>query len=415
MAKAPTRRFNYQPRTAEDVKARANMKGGQYDSYLKDNFPVYKAKEGKNLIRILPPTWDGAKHYGLDIWVNFSVGVDNQSYLSLFKMKNKKDPLAEAKKQAERAGDEDLAKQLTPKLRTLWWLIDRLEEDKGPQLWAGPYTIDKDVANLCFDEDTGELLMIDDPENGNDLRFYREGTGRGTKYPASKIRLLPASALHADPGRAQAWLDFIEANPLPSCLRYYDYDHIANVFNGGGKSPEDEEEQQTAKPRLGAQTSHSQAMAGNGAAADSDDDDEEPAPAPRQRPRNAAPPADEDDEPAPPPRTGQRRAAAPPPAEEEADEPPPTTARRRPAAVEAEPEDEAEPEADPEPTPRAPRARRPAFEPEDESADEETVVSQPAPRGRRAAAAPEADPDEALSGDAIRQRLQARRATSRSQ
>lgn len=373
MAKVP-RSFNYQRRSAEDVKARANMRGGQFDSYIKDGCKVYKVKEGKNVVRFLPPTWDNARHYGYDIWVNYSIGSDNQSYLSLIKMKNSRDPLAEAKKLAERDGDEDLAKQLTPKLRVCAWVIDRMAEDEGPQLWPAPYTIDKDVANLCLDEDTGELLEIDNPENGNDLRFYREGSGPLTKYPASKMKLLAPSPLSEDVGTAQEWLDYITSKPVPSCLMFYDYAHIASVFSGG--TADQTEKKPETKPRLR----------------------EEPEPEP------------EEDEPqaAPPKAAGRFRARPEPEPEPELDlepepepEPKPTGRRRS-----FEPDDEPEPEPEPAPTTR----RRPApvddeLEPEEEE-PVEVAAPQPRRRGRAAEPEPEAEPE--LSGPAIRERLNRR-------
>jgi hypothetical protein len=85
MAKSE-RSFVYRKRSGEDVKQRANMRGGNFDSFIKPQYKLYKVKDGKNLIRILPPTWEGAKHYGFDLFVNYNIGADNQSYLSLSKM-----------------------------------------------------------------------------------------------------------------------------------------------------------------------------------------------------------------------------------------------------------------------------------------------------------------------------------------
>lgn len=252
------RGFRYQQRSREDLRERATQRGGNYDSYIKGNFKMFKPREGKNMIRILPPTWEGAKHYGYDVWVNYNVGVDNQSYLSLSEMKNEADPLAEARKQAERAGDKTLADQLKPKKRILFWLVDRMAEDEGPQLWAAPWTFDKDLANISFDEDTKDMVFIDDPENGCDVRFYKEGTGLTTNYDASKMRIMKASPLSEDQALEKDWLDFVQENQLPDVLQFYDYDHIAAAYNGQigsraekkqSRKQEDEDEIETAPPR----------------------------------------------------------------------------------------------------------------------------------------------------------------------
>src|SRR5882672_4625206 len=224
-----TRSFKYQRRSTDDVKERANAKGGNFDTFVKPQFKRYKIKEGKNLIRILPPTWDKAKHYGYDIHVNYSIGIDNQSYLSLSEMKGEKDPLEEARREAQRDGDEKLAKALRPQRRILMWIIDRLDEDEGPQLMDAPFTLDKSIANMSLDEDTKDVIYIDDPEEGCDLRFYREGTGLTTKYDASRMKLLKTAPISEDEKQQQEWLDYITENPVPDCLQYYDYDHISST------------------------------------------------------------------------------------------------------------------------------------------------------------------------------------------
>ena len=183
------RGFQYQKRDKADLKERANMKGGNYDSYIKPKFKQWKPKDGKNLIRILPPTWDDARHYGLDIFINFNIGADNQAYLSLSKHGKGDDPLAEARREAQKEGDKDLAKALNPNQRILYWIIDRNDEEEGPLLWSAPFTFDKSLSNLCIDEDTKEVIFIDDPAKGRDVRFYKEGTGLTTKYDPSKMKV----------------------------------------------------------------------------------------------------------------------------------------------------------------------------------------------------------------------------------
>lgn len=314
-----SRGFQYKPRDKENVRERANMRGGNFDTIFKPKYKLYKMRDGKNILRILPPTWDDAKHYGLDIYVNYNIGVDNQSFLSLSKMKSEKDPLAEAKKAADRDGDKKLSKALNPTQRILMWVIDRQDEDEGPQLFNCPFTLDKAIANLSFDEDTKEVVFIDDPENGCDVRFYKEGTGIKTDYDASKMKILKASPLCDDVDLQDDWLAFAQANPLPEVLNFYDYEHIAGVFDGniGSRGDEDEED----RPQ-------------------------------RRRPTQV----DEDEQP--------RRRSRPEPEEE--------APRRRPAAVE---EDE--------PPFEQPTRRRPRPEPEAEDEQEAKVeVEKPSIRDR---------------------------------
>jgi hypothetical protein len=241
------RSFRYQERTKEDLRERANMRGGNFDSIIKSQYKLYKVKDGKNLVRIMPPTWEKPRHYGFDIFVNYNIGADNQSYLSLSKMKNKADPIAEARLVAQKEDDEKLTKALSPTHRILMWVIDRMDEDEGPLLWAAPFTVDKAFANLAFDEDTKEVIFIDDPDAGCDVRFHKEGSAMLTKYDASKMKLMAASPLHENEKLQNQWLDYITENPVPDCLQFYDYEHISEVFNG--KAPAKPAEEDDPPPR----------------------------------------------------------------------------------------------------------------------------------------------------------------------
>jgi hypothetical protein len=235
------RKFTYKSRPKEDWSERANMRGGQFDSYIKPAYKLYKAKDGKNVIRVMPPTWKGARHYGYDIYVNYRIGPDNNRYLSLSKMGQGRDPIAEARLQAQREGDEALAKELSPAHHILMWVIDRLEEDEGPMLYPAPFTkVDKAFIDLARDPETGEIVEVDHPDEGCDIRFYKTGQGQtGTDYPAAKMRLLETSPLSSDEEKQEKWLEYITENPIPDCLNFYSYDHIAKVF-GGGAAPKDE-------------------------------------------------------------------------------------------------------------------------------------------------------------------------------
>lgn len=268
MAKV-TKRFEnlYAKRDPSSIKERANQRGGDFDSLYVPGTKLFKPREGKNLVRVLPPAWPDASHYGYEIWCNYGIGVDTATYLSLSKMKNEKDPIVEARKQAEREGNKELADKLAPRKRILFYVIDRNAEDEGPQLWSAPWTVDKDFCNLAFDEDTKEVVMIDHPEEGCDVRFYKEGTGLATKYDSSKMRILKPSILHEDEGVMNEWLEYIQNHPIPDILNFYSYDHIAGVFDGF--VPKDEE-----KPKRGPVSIPSEKVLPNKSVLRDDDEDE---------------------------------------------------------------------------------------------------------------------------------------------
>ena len=288
-------KFQYQKPNQETIQKRQNNSGGAGESFLSQKFPTFIIKEGDYQIRLLPATWDNAEHYGLEIFVNYGIGPDNSSFLSISKMKggNERDPVKEERERAIREGDRDYADTLKPNQRFLYWLIDRDKEKEGPLLWAAPYTLDKDLALLSQDKRTKELLYVDHPEQGYDVFFSRNGKPPQVRYTGLSLDRRP-SPLHDDPKVAEKWLQFVMDNPLPSVLIHRDYDYIKNVFGGGGGSvapaPKDDRPQTRAdrtrrpapaeeEPELGTRRKHPPAEedddfpARRGLPTDLDDDD----------------------------------------------------------------------------------------------------------------------------------------------
>jgi hypothetical protein len=221
-------RFEYKKRDDDTAKKRADMGGKDYDQYLKSDAKPYKPGEGNNTIRILPPTWAKPDHYGYDIWVHYSIGPDKQTYLCNHKMKGEPCPICEERAKAQRSGDEDYAKELEPKRRVLMYLIDRDKERDGVHVWAAPWTIDRDITQVSVDKASGEVLPIDSPEEGYDISYRKDGKDDRTKYSGVQVARRD-SALGKD-----SWLDFAVDHPLPTILNYFDYEHIAKEFGGGG-------------------------------------------------------------------------------------------------------------------------------------------------------------------------------------
>jgi hypothetical protein len=275
-----SRKFEYQARDRAAVTKRANQSSGRYDSMFKGDFSTWTPKEGTSRVRFLPPTWDEADHFGLDIFVHYGVGSDEQSYLCLQKMKEKDCPVCEEKSRAAKAGDTDYANKLSPIKRVLVWMIDRDDEDAGPQLWAMAWTNDKEITGLMVDERTGKVLNIDHHEHGYDVSFKRKGTKRKTQYTNFKIERDP-SPLCDDEDKMGEWLDFASEHPLPSVLQYYEAEYIAGVATTGGKESDEEEEEE--KPRKKRPR-------------DDDDDEDEDEDTPRNRSGKKVVDDDDDDE-----------------------------------------------------------------------------------------------------------------------
>jgi hypothetical protein len=230
------------------MRKRSEQWGNERDSFLKDHVPVWKPNDGENVIRILPPSWEGADHYGLDVYVHYGVGPDNSTYLDLVRMKKGPDPITEEMQRARQEGDEEYAKQLESKKRVLVYLIDRDKPKEGPMMWAMPWTVDKEIAIHSWDSRTQEALPVDSPEDGFDIIINRQGKGARTEYTV-KISRNP-SPLQMTPEIT----DLLDNHPLPECLNFYSYEQIQKAFLGGSKKSttaktSDYEERPASKPK----------------------------------------------------------------------------------------------------------------------------------------------------------------------
>jgi len=103
---------------------------------------------------------EGTLHYERTFWVHRGIGVDQSSYICLRKTCNEKCPVCEyrAKLSKDPDADEDLIKDLAPKERQLFNVIDTRDRDKGVQLWDISFhlfgkSLDARIRNA--DEDDG--------------------------------------------------------------------------------------------------------------------------------------------------------------------------------------------------------------------------------------------------------------------
>lgn len=224
-----SRKFQYVPRSSDQVKDRQDRAGNDREDILVKGVDKFAPHKGDNCIRILPPTWDDAEHFGLDVYVHYGVGSDNGSFLCPRMMKTGDCCICEERKQAEADGDEDYMRKLAYSHRVLYYLLDRDDEKKGVQVWAAPFaSIDKNVTAQTRDSRSGEILNIDDPDEGYDVEFTKEGEKERTKY--SGVRVVRHSS---DLGRDQdEYLETVMETPLTDLLVHASNEHIENVFFG---------------------------------------------------------------------------------------------------------------------------------------------------------------------------------------
>jgi len=322
--------YDYTPSFEATVK-RADDRHSQFDNLFKD-IKIFKAKEGQNGVRICPPTWQGAGHYGKRILIHSDIGPRNQRYLCL--RENDDSPYDncpvcdELKKLGPRATLDD-RKALQAKEQVVYYVLSRNAGDEPEvMVWLVSPTTDSEIAAQSVNRRRGSVLNIIDVDDGYDIEFTRKGTGRTTtRYSGYKVDR-DSSPLHEKMQLQEEAEDFINDNPLPTRLNFVTPERMTEVLFGTAKD-EDEEKQQGEReaPRDDRRGSRRQAV--------EEEEEEQP-----RRTRNR------DEEEAP-----RQRTRTPPPADDEEEEQPRRTRTRTPP-----------PEDDEEPAPRRARGRTPIEE-----------------------------------------------------
>ena len=182
--------FQYRKSDPDVVQRRAETKG-DYDRPIDAKHRMFTPAEGKNRVRILPRTWDeseGPAHWGLPVFLHYSIGPDNGTYPCPSKMGWGKCPMCEERNRLDAEGDKEGAKELRPSESTMVWVIDRNKEEEGPKIWRMPSSkIERVICDLSRDDETKALIDVDHPDKGRDVSFTRRGTGQTTEYSAVAI------------------------------------------------------------------------------------------------------------------------------------------------------------------------------------------------------------------------------------
>lgn len=219
-------KFVYKKRDSAQVDATLQLlrSGGSSQPFL-SKYTVWKPKDGLNTIRILPPTWEDAGHYGIIIALHYFVGPEKNTYVCPKKLNRTPCPLCERSEMLKAAGKKKEGETLEPRSRSLVWLLDRKEEMKGPQLWAMPMSkVDAAILLASKNKRTGNTYPIDDPEEGFDIFLTKSGQNMNTEYfPEIDRETSPVD---------QKWVDFVVEHPLPSVLNVLDYDVIKRDIDG---------------------------------------------------------------------------------------------------------------------------------------------------------------------------------------
>lgn len=244
---ANTRRFSafdYKPPSYDEAtRFTSEKRTSTFDSIVKSNGArFFKPRQGENTIRILPPSWEGARHYSYEVWVHNEVGPDKQQYLCLAqndRSPEKNCPLCD-ERHNPRLSQKDID-TLRPRPRNYIYLIDRSNENEGVLIWSISNQSDKEILSQSLIRRTQEYLPIVHPLDGYDIEFTRDGQGINTRYRGFKVMREP-SPLCEDRDRLEEWIKLIDDNPIPDILQFFSASHIRNVWHGKAGMDEEESE-----------------------------------------------------------------------------------------------------------------------------------------------------------------------------
>lgn len=210
---------------AEDKAQRSDSGGG---------VEYVKLKEGRNVLRLLPPTVgsDSPFHRVWQHYINTDDGklvVFECPWRGKHGSERERCPACEEAERLDRSTnplDKERARRLWPSRRVYANAIDRADPDAGTKVLVVGKMIYEGLLNIARDPDAGGDFTH--PETGFDVIVSRTGTGMDTRYKVTAAR--SNSPLSEDDAEADEWLDTMHT--LKDSVRGLTFDEIKAVATG---------------------------------------------------------------------------------------------------------------------------------------------------------------------------------------
>ncbi len=283
-AKRPSkeaRREAMKKRTQENAK---NREGGNWSRALDfkgEEVKFFKPKKGKNKIDILPYTVKTKHHpqgveagfedYVLDIFVHTKVGPKEGSYICPKRTFGKPCPICEEHDHLKKEGetDDDELRDLAPKHRVFYNLIDLKNEDEGVQLW--------EVSHFLFEK---ELLEEAEASEEEFVAFADLEEGRTIQFRASEVSKGGYNFMEY---KSFAFLDrdeidediLDETYSLDEYMIIVSYDELHAAFIGEDEADEDEDDDDEDDDEEEVKTKKKSSKKSKKVVEDEDEDDED--------------------------------------------------------------------------------------------------------------------------------------------
>ena len=229
--------WDYEGLKKEELKATKNvLKSSGIYAFLSPNVQVWRPKDGKNRIRIIPgvrpskedntilPMKFSLAGVAWLLWLHRSVGDERKMFLCKEKMLGKPCVICNERRKAT---DDVLRSSFKPSKLVLAWVWDRtdaMRESEGLKLGLFPYTLFEEILAQTEDPETGELIDIFHPLHGRDVFFIREMGENG--YPKySGVRISTRESVVPD-----EFAD--EVKPISSIIQYPNDDELKTYLFG---------------------------------------------------------------------------------------------------------------------------------------------------------------------------------------
>lgn len=210
------------------------QKGGSAD--------FFKPKEGRNILRFLPPR-RGAKSPFVKVYQHY-IKVPHQDRPVVFacpRYFNKPEPCiacakAEQLHKSGKRADKNRASDIWPSRRVFANVINREEPEKGPLVYAFGKTVHEQLVDIR--QDDGDFT---NPYQGFDIKIRRSGTGKtDTKYKVTASR--KATPLSEDEQEALAW--FENQHDLTKFAKVMTQEEIRAALRGEDPDDVDDDEEE---------------------------------------------------------------------------------------------------------------------------------------------------------------------------
>lgn len=213
-------------------------------------------KEGPHRIDILPyevgkgnPYADpGDLHFERTYFTHRGIGPEQNTYVCARKTAGKQCPICDyiAKARRKPDADNDALKELEPKERQLWNVLDLSEPDKGPKVW--------DVSYHLFGKFLDKKIRNADPDDGYEKFFHLED-GFTIKLGVEEKSFAGNTFFTAEDlefkARKEAYDDDMleKAFCLDDIPKIVEYDKLKKIFLQEDSEDEDEEDEETPKKK----------------------------------------------------------------------------------------------------------------------------------------------------------------------